>query len=64
MPPDELTDRYDAGDEDAVAVMETGRRGQRLICEGWLASHADSGTPGPHINLRTSDADTPVLRTN
>ena len=52
------------GDEDPVAVMATGRRDQRLICEGWFASHADSGTPGPHLHLRTSDAETPVLRTN
>ena len=44
--------------------MWTGRRGQRLICEGWFASHADSGTPGPHLHLRTSDAETPVLRTD
>ena len=54
----------DGDDEDAVAFMETGRRGQRLICEGWFASHADSGTPGPHLHLRTSDAETPVLRTD
>ena len=44
--------------------METGRRDQWLICEGWFASHADSGTPGPHLHLRTSDGQEPVLRTD
>ncbi len=58
--PTDSDDRYD----DAVVAVETGRRGQRLICEGWFASHADSGTPGPHLHLRTSDAETPVLRTD
>lgn len=51
-------------DVEPIAVVETGRRGQQLICEGWYASHADSGTPGPHIHLRTSDRQNPVLRTN
>lgn len=52
-------------DEDGASKdVETGRRGQRLIVEGWFASHADSGTPGPHIHLRTSDRQDPVLRTN
>ena len=51
-------------DEDPVAVVETGRRGQRLVCEGWFASHADSGTPGPHVHLRTSDQRDAVLRTD
>lgn len=50
--------------EEATATVETGRRGQRLICEGWFASHADSGTPGPHVHLRTSDGQDPVLRTD
>ena len=54
----------DRDDDDPVVAVETGRRGQRLICEGWFASHADSGTPGPHLHLRTSDAETPVLRTD
>jgi hypothetical protein len=51
-------------EQDATAVVETGRRGQRLICEGWFASHADSGTPGAHVHLRTSDGQDPVLRTD
>jgi len=50
--------------EEAAAAVETGRRGQQLICEGWFASHADSGTPGPHVHLRTSDGQDPVLRTD
>ena len=50
--------------EEATAAVETGRRGQRLICEGWFASDADSGTPGPHVHLRTSDGQDPVLRTD
>jgi len=50
--------------EDATAEVETGRRGQRLICDGWFASHADSGTPGPHTHLRTSDGQDPVLHTD
>jgi len=53
----------DSADE-ATASVETGRRNQRLICEGWFASHADSGTPGPHVHLRTSDGHDPVLRTD
>lgn len=32
--------------------------------EGWFASHADSGTPGPHLPLRTWDAEPPALRTD
>jgi hypothetical protein len=51
-------------EDDASTFVETGRRGQRLIVEGWFASHADSGTPGPHVHLRTSDGQDPVLRTD
>lgn len=54
----------DGTDEDAFVAVETGRRGQRLICEGWFASHADGGTPGPHLHLRTSDREALVLRTD
>jgi hypothetical protein len=57
-------DEDDRGDNEAVVSVETGRRGQHLICEGWFASHADSGTPGPHLHLRTSDGEPPVLRTD
>jgi hypothetical protein len=64
MPGDDPIEEGDQDDNDAVVAVETGRRGQLLICEGWFASHADSGTPGPHLHLRTSDAETPVLRTD
>jgi len=57
-------DHSDSPDEDARVSVDTGRRGQRLICEGWFASHADSGTPGPHVHLRTSDAEDAVIRTD
>lgn len=57
-------DHGDSPDEDARVSVDTGRRGQRLICEGWFASHADSGTPGPHVHLRTSDAEDAVIRTD
>jgi hypothetical protein len=64
MPLDAQADSDGTGDDEAVVVLETGRTNQRLICEGWFASHADSGTPGPHVHLRTSDAEAPVLRTD
>lgn len=51
-------------DDDAQVSIDTGRRGQRLVCEGWFASHADSGTPGPHVHLRTSDGGPAVVRTD
>lgn len=51
-------------DGDPTASVETGRRGQRLVCEGWFASHADSGSPGPHVHLRTTDQQDAVLRTD
>jgi hypothetical protein len=35
--------------------METGVYGQFLNIDGWFASHADSGTPGPHVRLVTND---------
>ncbi len=59
-----LNDSSEGDDREAVVVVDTGRRGERLICEGWFSSHADSGTPGPHLHLRTSDGETPVLRTD
>jgi len=51
-------------DGDAEARMETGVRNQRLIVEGWFASHADKGTPGPHVHFRTSDKRDAVLKTD
>jgi hypothetical protein len=64
MTPRDAAGNGSADEEDAVAEIETGRRGQRLICEAWFASHADSGTPGPHIHLRTSDRRALVLRSD
>ncbi len=48
----------------ALADLGTGILGQRLILEGWFASHADGGTPGPHVHLRTSDRRDAVVRTD
>ena len=48
----------------ATAALETGIRDQRLVVEGWIASHADSGTPGPHVHLRTNSRRDAVLRTD
>jgi hypothetical protein len=50
--------------EEAVARIESGVRGRPLIVEGWFACHADHGTPGPHIHLRTSDTGEMVIRTD
>lgn len=50
--------------DDSEVAVDTGPRGQRLIFESWFASHADSGTPGPHVHLRTSDQETAVVRTD
>jgi hypothetical protein len=47
-------------DEGAQAVVDTGIRDQRLVVSGWAASHADTGTPGPHVHLSTNDWQTPV----
>lgn len=51
-------------DEDAQAALETGIRDQLLVISGWVASHADSGTPGPHVHLSTNDGQNPVLKTS
>lgn len=51
-------------DEDAQVAMDTGIRDQRLVVSGWFASHADTGTRGPHVHLGTGDGGDPVLRTS
>jgi hypothetical protein len=51
-------------DEDAQAVVDTGIRDQQLVISGWGASHADSGTPGPHVHLSTNDRQNAVLKTS
>ncbi|WP_278255550.1 hypothetical protein [Nocardioides convexus] len=44
--------------------MPSGRRDRSVVVEGWLASHADAGTPGPHLRLRASDLEDVVIRTD
>jgi hypothetical protein len=51
-------------DADAQVTLATGRRGQRLVVSGWISSHADTGTPGPHVHLGTNDGDDAVLKTS
>jgi hypothetical protein len=50
--------------EDATASMETGVYGQVLNINGWFASHADTGTPGPHVRLVADGINGAVLRTS
>lgn len=52
--------------EDATASMETGITGQVLTINGWFASHADTGRPGPHVQLGVggSTMRNAVLRTS
>jgi len=50
--------------EDATASMETGVRNRWLNIDGWFASHADSGTPGPHVRLMTHGINGAVLKTS
>ena len=57
-----LDDERDDGD--AQAALRTGIRDQWLVVSGWGASHADSGTPGPHIHLSTNDGSNPVIKTS
>ncbi len=59
--PDGIRTPGDDDDEDAHATVATGIRNQCLCVDGWFASHADSGTPGPHIRLRTTDGRDAVL---
>lgn len=51
-------------DTDAEVALDTGIRGQRLLIQGWFASHADSGTAGPHVRLGATGEMDPVLRTD
>ncbi len=61
MEPDR--DEEAADDGDAHASLETGIRDQWLNIAGWFASHADTGTRGPHVHLSTNDGRNPVLST-
>lgn len=55
-------DAQDNGE--AEARLLTGIRDQRLVLEGWFASHGDTGTRGPHVHLRTTDQRDAVLKTS
>ena len=50
--------------EDATASMKTGVTGQVLAIHGWFASHADTGTPGPHVRLVAKGINGAVLKTS
>jgi hypothetical protein len=53
--------------QDATATITTGIHGQVLNINGWFASHADTGRPGPHIHLSTGGSSNmrgAVLRTS
>lgn len=50
--------------DDAHASMLTGVTGQVLNIDGWFASHADTGTPGPHVRLWARGHHGPVLKTS
>lgn len=56
--------RSEDEDEDPVRAMETGVRDQTLVITGWMASHADGGTPGPHLRLSSPSINGAVLRTD
>lgn len=51
-------------DDAAQGSMPSARRGRSVVVEGWFASHADAGTPGPHLRLRASDLEELVVRTD
>lgn len=50
--------------EGAAASMETGVYGKYLNIDGWFASHADSGTRGPHVRLLGDGINGAVLKTS
>lgn len=50
--------------EDPQGAMPSARRDRSVVVEGWFASHADAGTPGPHLRLRASDLEDVVIRTD
>ena len=51
-------------EKDAYAAPPTGVRNQKLVMEGWMASHADQGAWGPHVALRASDRERVVIRSS
>ena len=50
--------------EDATASMLTGVQDQILEINGWFASHADTGRPGPHVRLVARGSTDAVLKTS
>lgn len=54
----------DLPEHDAQGAMPSARRDRSVVVDGWFASHADSGTPGPHLRLRASDFEELVIRTD
>ncbi|XBB69271.1 hypothetical protein ABFU82_08180 [Nocardioides sp. WV_118_6] len=54
----------DLSDDHAQGTMPSARRDRSVVVDGWFASHADAGTPGPHLRLRASDFEELVIRTD
>ena len=50
--------------QDLAAAIPSARRNQSLVVSGWFATHADAGTPGPHLRLSASDLEDLVIRTD
>ena len=59
---DSLSDEHE--EQQGQREMPTAVRDQNLVIDGWMASHADSGTPGPHVRLWAPGANGVVLRTD
>ena len=49
---------------DAEMAMRTGICDQWLVVSGWFASHADTGTRGPHVRLMANGVNGAVLKTS
>lgn len=47
--------------DDSEHAFETSTPGQWIIVSAWGSSHADHGTPGPHVRIRISDAEDAVM---
>ncbi|TQK71521.1 hypothetical protein [Nocardioides sp. SLBN-35] len=47
-----------------TAAMPSARRNQSVVVSGWFATHADAGTPGPHLRVSASDLEDLVVRTD
>jgi hypothetical protein len=59
-----MTGNDENADDDVEFSMATGVRDQRLVLSGWSASHADHGTPGPHVRLFVNTRMDAVLKTS